>query len=51
MKIYQKGQYVTYNNMKWLIVGFGEDIDGHTKFYLRRGRHRVVADETEVSEE
>ena len=50
MKIYQKGQYVNYNNMKWLIVGFGEDIDGHTKYYLRRGRHRAVADETEVTE-
>ena len=49
MIIYQKGQYVTYNNMKWLILGFGTDIDGHTKFYLRRGRHRAVADETEVS--
>ena len=50
MKIYQKGQYVTYNNMKWLIVDFGIDIDGHTKYYLRRGRHRAVADETEVTE-
>ena len=33
-----------------VIIGVfvGEDIDGHTKFYLTRGRHRAVADETEV---
>ena len=48
MKIYTKGQYVMYNNMEWLIVRFGTDIDGHTKFYLQRGLHKVVADETEI---
>lgn len=48
MTLYLVGNVVLYDGKKWEITSFGTDGKGHTKFYLTRGRHRAVADETEV---
>lgn len=50
MKLYQIGQLVNHKGRKWIITGFGEDADGHTVYYLKRGCYRTIADEAEVSE-
>lgn len=48
MTLYTEGQVVTYKGRKWIITGFGVDVEGRTTFYLKRGCYRTTAKESEV---